>query len=587
MLERYAYPFNKREIANCDIKDELLLQSVNKASAEVNFRKKKIESRKWKLVADYLKESKPTANYSKNACKMRFEALENGTATIPPELDDDPEKRAAETAARLQEKQDKARAEEERKEDLANEAAMQEANAVNTCSARSRATGQIEVVRSPTVSPPHVNPDDAMFEAQGFSTQNSALTFVHPAAAASVTNIAKTVKSTSLGKDPLQPKKHTKAKLPKQDASSKTKAIQGASTTINSAPSSSKAVKIHKASKAPKVKFPASGRKANPTTNSGESVVTPKKPKVTAAKEPEATSTSVTEPPGDPPGPSFVKDTPQVSVEPLKGTKTAEATKATQGDLPKQTSTPPALSSSKRLALTLAKSFRADWTYKQRKAELRTRKLVQYGSKQDLSDRLDAADEANAARSVTTSSPGGLPDTIKTATTNISTVTPNAKAGPSKAIPKSTVSVSTSTISKGVAKSSTPGDLPKTTASNEPAKVKKPHKTASTQVAGPSATKPTVSVAMGTGSPRSTASSTDAVVKDSKPVDHKRSSGTTHTAPGPSRITQPTSSISSNPITGGRRLEISHLPRDINEDILRNFFREYPMYYTLHSPPNT
>lgn len=42
----------------------------------------------------HMKEIKPSANYSKDACRSRFEALENGTATIPPELDDDPEKRA-------------------------------------------------------------------------------------------------------------------------------------------------------------------------------------------------------------------------------------------------------------------------------------------------------------------------------------------------------------------------------------------------------------------------------------------------------------------------------------------------------------
>lgn len=55
-------------------------------------RKQKVAEEKWKVVAEYLKASKPTTNYSQNACRNRFEALENDTATIPPELADFPEK---------------------------------------------------------------------------------------------------------------------------------------------------------------------------------------------------------------------------------------------------------------------------------------------------------------------------------------------------------------------------------------------------------------------------------------------------------------------------------------------------------------
>lgn len=62
-------------------------------------RKQKVSEEKWKIVADFLKTSKPTTNYSQNACRIRFEALENETATIPPELDDNPEERRAQRAA--------------------------------------------------------------------------------------------------------------------------------------------------------------------------------------------------------------------------------------------------------------------------------------------------------------------------------------------------------------------------------------------------------------------------------------------------------------------------------------------------------
>lgn len=77
----------------------MLLEAITSADREVYQRKQKVAEEKWKVVAENLKAAKPTANYSQNACRDRFEALENDSATIPPELDDFPEKRRMQRAA--------------------------------------------------------------------------------------------------------------------------------------------------------------------------------------------------------------------------------------------------------------------------------------------------------------------------------------------------------------------------------------------------------------------------------------------------------------------------------------------------------
>ena len=51
---------------------------------------------RWEITARKMKEIKPTTHYSQNACRDRVEVLENGTATIPPELDENPKQREAE-----------------------------------------------------------------------------------------------------------------------------------------------------------------------------------------------------------------------------------------------------------------------------------------------------------------------------------------------------------------------------------------------------------------------------------------------------------------------------------------------------------
>ena len=60
--------------------------------------KQKIEDMRWEIVAGKLRELQPTLQYSKNACHRRFESLQNGTATIPPELDDNPQQRKTKSA---------------------------------------------------------------------------------------------------------------------------------------------------------------------------------------------------------------------------------------------------------------------------------------------------------------------------------------------------------------------------------------------------------------------------------------------------------------------------------------------------------
>ena len=110
-------------------KDALLLEAVALADREIYRRKQKVAGEKWKIVADHLKTSKLTTNYSKNACRKRFEALEDGTATIPPELADKPEERLAERAM-MQEKRAAARLKASEEETVADTKA--DASAANS-----------------------------------------------------------------------------------------------------------------------------------------------------------------------------------------------------------------------------------------------------------------------------------------------------------------------------------------------------------------------------------------------------------------------------------------------------------------------
>lgn len=84
------------------MQDEALQSAVEKAEDTVKKMVQDIENKKWKIVADNLKIEKvskllyrnspiligflqPVTNFSQNACKTRFAALENGTAKATPE----------------------------------------------------------------------------------------------------------------------------------------------------------------------------------------------------------------------------------------------------------------------------------------------------------------------------------------------------------------------------------------------------------------------------------------------------------------------------------------------------------------------
>ncbi|KAI9810919.1 MAG: hypothetical protein M1827_005778 [Pycnora praestabilis] len=81
--------------------DKLLLKAKEQADDYIVTLLGKVEAKRWQKVAQLLKDLKPSTNYSQNACKNRYQALEDGTASIPPELSDHPVQRAAEKATRL------------------------------------------------------------------------------------------------------------------------------------------------------------------------------------------------------------------------------------------------------------------------------------------------------------------------------------------------------------------------------------------------------------------------------------------------------------------------------------------------------
>ncbi|KAF2431222.1 hypothetical protein EJ08DRAFT_678518 [Tothia fuscella] len=81
--------------------DEALIKADQLALAEIADTIVKIKAKRWTYVSRNLhKILKKEYKYSPNSCQKRFIALQNGTATIPPELCDNPNQRAEEKAAR-------------------------------------------------------------------------------------------------------------------------------------------------------------------------------------------------------------------------------------------------------------------------------------------------------------------------------------------------------------------------------------------------------------------------------------------------------------------------------------------------------
>ncbi|KEF60887.1 uncharacterized protein A1O9_02451 [Exophiala aquamarina CBS 119918] len=65
--------------------DDVLVRAIAKSEKEIRRLREDIESRKWRMVADAMKNEKPVLNFSQNACRKRFEELLDGTAKPTPE----------------------------------------------------------------------------------------------------------------------------------------------------------------------------------------------------------------------------------------------------------------------------------------------------------------------------------------------------------------------------------------------------------------------------------------------------------------------------------------------------------------------
>jgi hypothetical protein len=101
----------------------VLLKALEKADADVEKAKRDADEKKWRIVADQMKVLKvwigfantciahhlfnplqPVVNFSQNACRDRFEALQAGTAKPPPESIPNPDEQAL---ARIQSRREK------------------------------------------------------------------------------------------------------------------------------------------------------------------------------------------------------------------------------------------------------------------------------------------------------------------------------------------------------------------------------------------------------------------------------------------------------------------------------------------------
>jgi len=76
------------------------MKAIVKADTEVQKDYARADAKRWDYAAKFFSGYKPQTVYSAKACEKRYIALMNESATIPPELDDDPQKRADERATR-------------------------------------------------------------------------------------------------------------------------------------------------------------------------------------------------------------------------------------------------------------------------------------------------------------------------------------------------------------------------------------------------------------------------------------------------------------------------------------------------------
>lgn len=79
----------------------MLKESHEVADEKFKVELEKLEQKRWAWTAQALNKRLPRQRYSAKACRQRFEALKDGTARCPPELDPNPAARALEREARI------------------------------------------------------------------------------------------------------------------------------------------------------------------------------------------------------------------------------------------------------------------------------------------------------------------------------------------------------------------------------------------------------------------------------------------------------------------------------------------------------
>lgn len=81
--------------------DEMLEESHEMADEKFKAEFEKLEQKRWAWTAQALNKRLPRQRFSAKACRQRFEALKDGTARCPPELDPNPAARALEREQRI------------------------------------------------------------------------------------------------------------------------------------------------------------------------------------------------------------------------------------------------------------------------------------------------------------------------------------------------------------------------------------------------------------------------------------------------------------------------------------------------------
>jgi hypothetical protein len=115
------------------LQDELLIQAHALADIEINYEIERIRAWRFRKVSEYMRRLNKDTLFSAKACRERYNALMNGTARIPTEMDDDPDTRRAELEAYRIDRETKRNAEKAKKdaEDAAEAKAKNEARAKN------------------------------------------------------------------------------------------------------------------------------------------------------------------------------------------------------------------------------------------------------------------------------------------------------------------------------------------------------------------------------------------------------------------------------------------------------------------------